>query len=521
MSHSSKNIAGTIEKLTAGWTEGPSPLVDEFLAFWKERVAPYEIRSRSAGALHFTTSLPNSRLRGAESIHCLALGGDAEGLGKMAEAFVREHSEPGRWLFFLSFSPAGDQALKATAGCERRVILSAEELRQILSEEDSIKALRGFVRRTIPVRSLMPYDILLSATGPMFYGRQAELKLLEEEDGQSFAVTGPSRIGKTSLVKRYRSQLFQRKDPSAQATFYIDCFEFQHRSPDAVARKIAMAIDAGSRAARTGADDIVGFLKQMKGHLGCRPTLILDEADEVCQSSLFYEQLNSAVRQGVCRLILSGRGNVLRLALGGKSGLAERLKPIFMRSLDNAAAKALLYEPMQELGIDFEDFDQCWQDLAGRTGRCPHLIQFYGQRLVELAHEEGIRRIQPRHLDLLHWDFTTVSYFLSPLDDLKQQPVPRAIALAILRSGAESFTTQEIQGIGASAGIVIGHDEAMETARTLVVQNVLGWNDGQGWRVANKALAEYAQRMGYLSGGFEEARRDALNKLSTNARSGS
>jgi hypothetical protein len=362
------------------------------------------------------------------------------------------------------------------------------------------------VRARVPARMLMPYDITVSASGPMFYGRDTELSKLLQEDSQSFAVTGPGRIGKTSLVRRLKEELAAKGDPDWITVFYVDFYECADKSPTALSRKIAMTMEPGRRADRMTADDLAGFIEYQQHRLHSRPTLILDEVDEVCDSKLFKEQVAVPAKDDFARFILVGKAGLLRFTKDASGALANRLRMIKLGELDAASARKLLSEPIRDLGMEFEDFEQVFGMVDRYTGRSPHMIQYFGQRLVELAAEQGVRRILAKHIDLLRWDHQTACFFLSPLDDLKRVPVAHVVALALLKEGPASITPVTIQDVARMHGVSIAHSEAVEIGDILVINNVLLWADGAGYRIANQALPEYAGKMGYLTRGLEEAK---------------
>jgi len=356
---------------------------------------------------------------------------------------------------------------------------------------------------------LMPYDITISAKGSMFYGRESELGKLLQEDTQSFAITGPGRIGKTSLVNRLEEELVARGDPERVAVFSVDFFECADKSDNAVARKIAMAIEPGRRADRTTANDLAGFIEYQRHRLGRKPTLIFDEVDELCAGTLFKEQITVPARHDDARFILVGKSGLLHFTKDNSRALSSRLRVIKLGEIDAEPARKLLYEPIRDLGLDFENFELIFDLVERHTGRSPHMIQFYGQRLVELAAEQGERRVLIRHVDQLKWDHQTACFFLSPLDDLKHQPVAHVLALALLKSDPGPITPITIQDLGRLHGFTIPHSEAIEIGDVLVIQNILLWADGGGYRIANQALPEYAGKMGYLTRGLEEAKQRA------------
>jgi hypothetical protein len=334
----------------------------------------------------------------------------------------------------------------------------------------------------------------------------------------SFAIAGPSRIGKTSLVKRHQKELTRLRHPSALATFYVDCYACGENKPDGLARTIAMEIDGSSRSARMKLDDLMNFLRfQSHVRLGRPVELILDEVDEVCQSSVMGE-LARAARMGICRLILCGRGALLHTMLNQNSLLASRLELLRLEPLDERAARLLLLEPLLDFGLRVEEPDRLAEAVFGLTGRLPHLLQYYGRRLLELALQQRSETVSPRDIETLRWDFEAAQYFTSPLADLKD-PRSRLVAFSILNANGGQFTVPEVLDLAARAGLRdLHHLEAFQICNDLVINNVLAWDKGS-FRVANEALRYYARQLGFLDRVLEEARRElAPQERGTNGR---
>jgi AAA domain-containing protein len=509
MSTAPSRIHDALSRLSAGWFPTPYPPLEEFLAVWKDEVAQAVIQGRDRDALYFQASLPNSRLRGFGAIQCMAIGGAMPEIPNRIHDFLRLRSGPGRILFLFCFSEAAEAAAEAIVHSERCIVWTRKRILEAWTSGRLLDACREIIRERVPLRMLMPYDITISARGPMFYGRDAELAKLLQEDGQSFAITGPGRIGKTSLVNRLEEELIARGNPESPAVFSIDFFECADKSDNGLARKIAMAMEPGRRADRTTANDLAGFIEYQKHRLGCNPTLIFDEVDEVCGSALFKEQLTVPARHEHARFILVGKSGLLRFTKDNSRAFSSRLRLVKLGEIDADAGRKLLYEPIRELGLEFENFDALFGLVERQTGRSPHMIQFYGQRLVELAAEEDTRRIQVRHAEQLKWDHQTACFFLSPLGDLEFHPAAHLIALALLKSGLNPITPVTIQDIGKLHGLSIAHSEAIEIGDILVIQNILLWAESGGYRLANAALPEYAGKMGYLTRGLADAKRRA------------
>lgn len=325
MALSTTSIKGLLERLDAGWSPShPEPLV-EILRFWSEFLGPAEVLEIGLNAALWSADLGAIRLRGTDDIRCIALAADGARPTEAAVALARKAAAPGRLVVVLAFSKQADCDVHKgfrESGC---LCLGSREIRAMFDDGSPRQALAREMLCQLSPWSLIPYSILLSAQGNMFYGRDLELRRLTDEKQVSFAIAGPGRIGKTSLVKHYRRQLVQRRDPRALSSFHLGCYPYQGKSPDEVCRAIAMEIENSRRSDRRIADDLVQFLRyQCHSRLGGPIEIVLDETDEICRGES-VERLMVAAKQGYCRLILCGRGVLLRTMNDPDSLLVSRL----------------------------------------------------------------------------------------------------------------------------------------------------------------------------------------------------
>jgi len=512
-----------LERLGNGWKPPHRGLAQEFVETWRGRVGEVEPATVTLdeNVLYFVTDLSSIHLRGMEQVHCLALAGNGNDLSQISQEYWTRLAAPGRVLFVLALSEtAFAQASSALAemGC---LILPPATVSELLDSEDPKSFIKREMRRQLPPRGLIPYSILLSAEGAMFYGRGEELLRLEQEDQVSFAIAGPSRIGKTSLAKQYRTRLVRSRHPRAGATFYIDFSERADRSADGLARRIAMAIESSNRSNRMTTDDLVNFLRFQRHNRFDRPIeLILDEVDEVCTSSTF-ERLAAAAKNGLCRLILCGRGVLLKSVLR-KSSLAQRLELMHMKPLDDTSARKLISEPLGDYGLGIREPEQFFERVCRMTGRLPHLVQYYGRRLAELATEQRSDQVGPPDIETLHCDYEAAQYFTSPLADLEESE-SRLIAFHLLSSPAGVMSIQQIEATLRSEGVPeITLERVSDICNDLFIYNVVTWNGDGSFRVANEGLAFYARQLGIIDFPLADARRQlsrgALARADSNGR---
>ena len=246
----------------------------------------------------------------------------------------------------------------------------------------------------------------------------------------------------------------------------------------------------------------------MRSRLGVRVELVLDEVDSSVESA-FFQALGDAAKHNLCRLVLCGRGGLLKTALRSQQVYGCRLDLMRLEPLDHEAAKTLVFKPLRDLGFQLQDEASIADQLFELTGRLPHLLQFCLRRLVEVCIAGQIKLLTADHVRTLRWDYDTAQYFTSPLSDLSD-PECRLVALVLLEAFPEQVNQSTIQQIAASEGLRLDQERCKEICNDLFINNILAWRGGGSFRMANEAMAHFTRESGYLAGAIQEARSRAV-----------
>jgi len=485
-----------LEGLIANWEKDCSQQARKVVHYWlRARCMPAELSDLGPNTLGFSIDLSSLRLRGLANPRCLLIGGnDRQLVRKTAARFFHQEAALGHLPIVLAISDAAYSQVATAIPKDQCLILAPFQVEELLAQGEPYGYLRRYIRQNIPLRRLIPFSILHPATGNMFYGRRSALSRLRDQMDQSFAVVGPRRLGKSSLVKQHLLDAKRRGEAHISAQFHIDCYDCHRKDADAVARFLAMKIDEGSRSARMTAADLVNFFRYQKRRIGQRLELILDEVDGICTGTAFLH-LGTAAKEGYCRLIMCGRSELFRMALSGDSPVGCRLEMLRLQPLNRDEARQLLAEPLADLGLSF-DREEDVTYVARLTGRQPNLLQFFGYHLAEQAMEANRTTIQREHIDQVKWDEEAAQFLLSPIIELEDQDL-RALALAILRHGSDSMSIEGIGELASRAGIALDPIGVFRACSELTVHNVLVWERG-AYRVANQAMIDYARFLGWI-----------------------
>jgi hypothetical protein len=491
-----------------GWTANHDSLAQELVQRLATNLESFASVSKCGeNMLTFILHTINVRLRALHEIPCLLVGG--ENVSDDLSDFWKRYNTTSHIPMVLTTSPgAFDQAVSHLSN-GRCFILSSEQIRDLLNASDSLQLFKRYIGEQVPRRSLIPYSISKSAEGGMFFGREEELCRLEEEDSNSFSIAGPGRVGKTSLIKRYLRQKLYTHDRRAmrfEVTFYKS-----DPNADAQARLFAMAISPSRQSDRMTASGLVNFMRYMHGIHKKPIELLLDEVDEVCQGDVL-KYLGEAAKMGLCRLVLAGKGDLLKMMLNSNSPLDCRLELLQLGPLDDNSAKALLLLPLRDLGFSIEQTDQLLDHTLALTGRLPHLLQLFGRKLAEYAIREDTRVINLDLLEKTKGDYLIPHFFVKSLNDLKD-PETRLIGLLLVSEGrTDNISSLDLRELGEREGLQLNSQRLNDICIDLVINNVLVWHHGS-YRLANEGLPYYARQTQYLA----NALRDAHSAVPTGA----
>lgn len=220
----------------------------------------------------------------------------------------------------------------------------------------------------------------------MFFGREQEIRLIVEQcNRQSFAIIGGRKVGKTSILQRLNTLL-----PSRMPVVYFDCQAHPDREDflgylDSLTER-ELRIKGKNKIAQ--AERILrAFLTSQFGN--SRGALLLDEVDDLFLSDSESQQyshilsraLRSISQSATATVIATGERSLFQLARDSSSPHWNFLSDLKIGPLSSDAARHLLKEPLETLGIEISP--QALSLAVKRTGRHPSMLQYLGTKIVE------------------------------------------------------------------------------------------------------------------------------------------
>jgi hypothetical protein len=462
---------------------------------WQERLNVVVVDVEHVdGSTSFLSCFSTVRLRGVREVPCLIVTSDDPQSAETIRAFERQYA--GADTLVITIVIVGSLHVRLERQHQSsNVILCQSDFERVISSSNPRHELKRIIRQQISIYRLNPYDILHPAEDAMFFGRNRELDRLHGEPQTSFAIAGPGRIGKTSLIRRYQRELKLNQTPRALRTFYVSFYACADQSAEGVVRHLGMAIDPRAWTTRMRAQEAANFFRYMRSQLGGPLELLLDEVDEVCLG-VGFKYIGDAARLGLCRLIVCGRSVVLHLGWDKASALDKRIELLRLEPLEFKPARQLLLEPLADLGYQIDDPDRFVEGILQFTGRLPHLLQFFCRKLVEVSIREQLTVLGHKQIEVVQSDFETSQFFTSFISEQEiRDSETRLVAFLLIREKRGLVSPLDVLAIARASGLAMELSRAQEICANLLINCVLVW-EGGSYRVANDAMAYYARQMG-------------------------
>jgi hypothetical protein len=484
-------------RLAMGWDEDAPSIVHDFTyLLGRTFETDPEVLEIAHNQAVLRMPLEQLKLRHFDNLHVLLVGGeepDQNRLNRLKSRFAGDD----RVLFAVAPTAAWQRALDGTfpgklgflAGC-------LPELGEMFAARAPRDFLKGFALQRVSRLALNPFDILKVPKPNMFYGRLPQLETLLQMRDTSWAIAGPARIGKSTVLHHYH-HLLRRVDPvRAQSVVTLDFLYMDSYAESSISSRIASAVNPTRRAQKVHPSDLRQFLvREKNSRPGGRLELLFDEVDLVCESQSF-RLLSECAKDGICRLILCGKINLFESLHDSRYQLHGRLSPLRLDTFKEADGRRLFLEPLRDLGFGFAEEDAIVERVLQDTSGYPHLIQYLGLELVRKAMECDTDTIDANLFRSVRDAFETAQFFIAPIQNIEDERA-ELIALSMLQSQSDRFTEQDIRRIAAREGLQLDEKVISAICRKLYVSNVLSWN-GDSYKIATGGLGRYARKLGYF-----------------------
>ncbi|HVM26572.1 MAG TPA: hypothetical protein VM433_02755 [Mycobacteriales bacterium] len=270
-------------------------------------------------------------------------------------------------------------------------------------------ALEGRQAFDVTMRAVLPYaapnpydpDLLVNTPEEMFYGRQAERRMIAAPAGSSF-ISGGRRLGKSALLPAVQQSL-NGTDVVALLIVIQHVAATEPRDPDELWSLLASRlIEVGVLPAGTvGTSEAVaaGVRAWLADNPERRLLLMLDECDFFLQADANSSFRNVAALRdlmsdaGRFKVVFSGLQHVARYRKLPNQPLSHLPQPLVIGPLDTSAASRLVRQPLHVLGWDItpDQVDRIVTFCACNAS----VLQLACGQLVERLREQPVDGLAP------------------------------------------------------------------------------------------------------------------------------
>ena len=253
----------------------------------------------------------------------------------------------------------------------------------------------------VPISLLSPYETTSPVTGSRFFGRELEISRILGNTDSDHLVLGIRRIGKTSLLQEIERLFLEKKN--APHLIYMDCSVLN--STDDYIREVVRRLEP-RELPRLEMQKYVfffpNFLERMHLKYKAKLVFILDEIDRMIISQHgdweLFRMLRASSNSGTCQYIIAGFREALREQYLLDSPMFNSIQPIRLNEFTMQQARDLIFTPMENLRIHFNNKDEVVSRIYNETAGHPNLIQYYCMILLRQLEQTGERVITPDNL---------------------------------------------------------------------------------------------------------------------------
>lgn len=495
------------QQLNSGWPVVRNDVCEELVSRWARRLGAQLVESIAveSGGYVGEVNCESIRLRGATNCAFVII---PSGL-PFAESLHACRRQSGQRLTIVASEYSTEHALREIPGSPQIAYINLHDLRRYLTEPQPLEQFKKLLLQHFKVSRLNPYDTTHPVESNMFFGRKSLLDRIWNEETTSFAIAGPGRIGKSSILHQYARRVRRNQyDDRRERLVFIDCYPLRSLDPDTLAQELAVNFTATATAKRSNQHTFLHVLRDASHERGGPLELLLDEVDSIASNPTF-QQIGEAVRSGFCRILVCGKGELYRLVRRHENQFTQRLELLSPEPLDLDSATRLLRDPMDDLGFQLDTSGELINRLMLLTGRRPHLIQASAKRLLDLAIEKETKKISVALLELVLNELVERFYGTLPLEDFPDD-LTRLITLLLLRAGginattpathtrddSRSVTIAYLQELAKSKHVDLSAERALQILETIWIANILT-REGTQYFLPNAYLSRFVRKLDF------------------------
>ncbi len=279
------------------------------------------------------------------------------------------------------------------------IVLSQDDVLNILSARHPNQTLARCILAQVDLALVAPFVVNGPVPETMFFGREAEVKMLVEgASGRDFAIVGNRKIGKTSLLRRAGARL------AAGGRVTVLTVDSQ-TVPYAADFYVTFQAQTGLALSSPTPEGFRAAIEDLR-RAGPLPVLLLDEVDalltlEKTRGEPLIATWRALAQAGLCHFIFCGSTGLARRLDDPHSVFFNFPQAMSLSYLEPETARQVLSQPCKTLGLELEEADALLERAVAITSGHPNLLQVLGKGLVDAANRRGERRILLEDLDAL------------------------------------------------------------------------------------------------------------------------
>ncbi len=375
------------------------------------------------------------------------------------------------------------------------MVIDFDDLYRIFVAKDPEKTFVRILLAQVDLTVVSPYVTSGPVPENMFFGRDYELKTISRTvKDNSFAIVGGRKIGKTSILSKLHRSF---ADAPNYHSLYLDCQAVQSYDDFCNALETMWQVTLANHSP----EDIQRLIARMRqelvpahpadagqdGQLIAPPNerrdlvILLDEVDallkyDTSNGERLFKIFRALSQEAYCRFIFCG-GKVLHVSLHDPdSALFNFCNIIRLSYLTARDTGRIVVEPMQEMGIGFEDVSRLVQGIMELSSCHPNVVQYICQELILRINTRGDRFIKQADLDAIANSSRLSEYMIEVMWG-NTNALERLITLLIILE-RPSATLAQIEAALQARGVDVPTAAVEEALDTLVLYSVLNKEDG-------------------------------------------
>jgi photosystem II stability/assembly factor-like uncharacterized protein len=273
------------------------------------------------------------------------------------------------------------------------IIMGFDDLYRIFVAKDPGRAFIRLLLEQVDLTVVSPYVTSGPVPENMFFGRDYELKTITRTiRDKNFAIVGGRKIGKTSILTNLYRTFADSPDYHA---LYLDCQAVQNYRDFCDATETMWRVVWSDGSPDKWMQLVESIRQEQEGRL---VVFLFDEVDALLKHDIANQErllkgFRAGAQEGCCRFVLCG-GRILDACLHDPdSALFNFCHIIQLAYLSARDTGRIVLEPMQAMGIGFEDAGKLMQRIVDLSACHPNLVQYICQQLIVRLNARGDRLI--------------------------------------------------------------------------------------------------------------------------------